>query len=167
MKILGGGYMMIGSSDETVRVDLHLHSRASGLGDDGDVRESYTLPEESYRMAKRAGMDFVTLTDHETIDGSLTLLHHPDFLVGEEVSARFPEDGGYADILLYGLDAGSHVEAQDRRNNIYDLVLSPTPRATKGWTSPRLPMVRIVMFMDDSSLLLMAASYFARPLAAP
>ena len=43
--------MMIGSSDETVRVDLHLHSRASGsatnvwvkgLGDDGDVRESYT-----------------------------------------------------------------------------------------------------------------------------
>ncbi len=104
--------MMIGSSDETVRVDLHLHSRASGsatnvwvkgLGDDGDVRESYTLPEESYRMAKRAGMDFVTLTDHETIDGSLTLLHHPDFLVGEEVSARFPEDGGYADILLFGL----------------------------------------------------------------
>jgi predicted metal-dependent phosphoesterase TrpH len=121
----------IGSSDETVRVDLPLHSRASGsatnvwvkgLGDDGDVRESYTLPEESYRMAKRAGMDFVTLTDHETIDGSLTLLHHPDFLVGEEVSARFPEDGGYADILLYGLDAGSHVEAQDRRSNIYDLV---------------------------------------------
>jgi hypothetical protein len=119
--------MMIGSSDETMRVDLHLHSRASGsatnvwvkgLGDDGDVRESYTLPEESYRMAKRAGMDFVTLTDHETIDGSLTLLHHPDFLVGEEVSARFPEDGGYADILLYGLDAGSHVEAQDRRSNL-------------------------------------------------
>ena len=123
--------MMIGSSDETVRVDLHLHSRASGsatnvwvkgLGDDGDVRESYALPEESYRMAKRAGMDFVTLTDHETIDGSLTLLHHPDFLVGDEVSARFPEDGGYADILLYGLDAGSHVEAQDQRSNIYDLV---------------------------------------------
>jgi hypothetical protein len=103
---------MIGSSNETVRVDLHLHSRASGsamnvwvkgLGDDGDVRESYTLPEESYRMAKRAGMDFVTLADHETIDGSLTLLHHPD-------------------ILLYGLDAGIHVEVQDRRSNIYDLV---------------------------------------------
>src|SRR5829696_10072868 len=120
MKILGRGYMMIGSSDETVRVDLHLHSRASGsatnvwvkgLGDDG-----------SYRMAKRAGMDFVTLTDYETIDGALSLLHHPDFLVGEEVSARFPEDGSYADILLYGLDAGSHVEAQDQRSNIYDLV---------------------------------------------
>jgi hypothetical protein len=56
------------------------------------------------------------------IDGSLTLLHHPDFLVGEEVSARFPEDRSYADILLYGLDAGTHVEVQDRRSNIYDLV---------------------------------------------
>src|SRR3712207_1495427 len=32
--------------------------------------------------------------------------------------------------------------------------LSPTPRATKGWTSPRLPMERIVMFMYDSALLL-------------
>jgi glycosyltransferase involved in cell wall biosynthesis len=123
--------MMIGSADETVRVDLHLHSRASGsatnvwvkgLGDERGVRESYTLPEESYRMAKRAGMDFVTLTDHETIDVALTLLHHPDFLVGEEVSARFPEDGSYADILLYGLDARSHVEVQDRRESVYDLV---------------------------------------------
>jgi predicted metal-dependent phosphoesterase TrpH len=122
---------MKGSADETVRVDLHLHSRASGsatnvwvkgLGDERGVRESYTLPEESYRMAKRAGMDFVTLIDHETIDGALTLLHYPDFLVGEEVSARFPEDGSCADVLLYGLDATSHVEAQNRRSNIYDLV---------------------------------------------
>ena len=120
----------MGSADDMVRVDLHLHSRASGsatnvwvkgLGDDGDVRESYTLPEESYRMAKRAGMDFVTLTDHETIDGSLTLLHHPDFLVGEEVSVRFPEDGRYVDILLYGLDADSHIEVQARRNSVYEL----------------------------------------------
>lgn len=42
-------------------------------------------------MAKKAGMDFVTLTDHETMDGALTLLHHPDFFIGEEVSALFPE----------------------------------------------------------------------------
>jgi hypothetical protein len=53
--------MMIGSSDETVRVDLHLHSRASGsatyvwvkgLGDDGDVRESYTLAHPMYSVTK-------------------------------------------------------------------------------------------------------------------
>nr|MBA4116565.1 PHP domain-containing protein [Rubrobacter sp.] len=113
------------------RVDLHLHSRASGaatswwvkgLGADVEVQESYTPPEESYRMAKKAGMDFVTLTDHETIEGALTLLHHPDFFIGEEVSSFFPEDGNQVDVLVYGLDAGIHREAQARRKNVYDLV---------------------------------------------
>lgn len=113
------------------KVDLHLHSYASGtasnwwvrgLGAGTEARECYTPPEEAYRMAKRAGMRFVTLTDHETIDGALTLLHHPDFFVGVEVSALFPEDGAYADVLVYGLDSGAHKEIQARRPNIYDLV---------------------------------------------
>lgn len=113
------------------RVDLHLHSYASGtssnwwvrgLGAGSESRESYTPPEEAYRMAKRAGMDFVTLTDHETIEGALTLAHHPDFIVGEEVSATFPEDGANADVLVYGLDADDHRELQARRGNIYELV---------------------------------------------
>src|SRR5918998_1183908 len=116
--------------DDGVRVDLHLHSRASGsatnvwvkgLGEEGGVRESYTPPEEAYLMAKRSGMGFVTLTDHETIDGATTLLHHPDFIVGEEVSARFPEDGSLVDVLLYGLDDRAHAEAQARRHSVYDL----------------------------------------------
>lgn len=111
------------------RVDLHLHSHASGkasnlwvkgLGE--EVQESYTPPGEAYRMARSAGMDFVTLTDHETVEGALTLTHHPDFLVGEEVSALFPEDGCYADLLIYGLDREVHREAQSRRGNVYDLV---------------------------------------------
>ncbi len=113
------------------KVDLHLHSRASGaatswwvrgLGADVEVQESYTPPEESYLMAKKAGMDFVTLTDHESIEGALTLLHHPDFFVGEEVSAFFPEDGNQVDVLVYGLDARIHCEAQSRRRNVYELV---------------------------------------------
>ena len=113
-----------------VRVDLHLHSYASGtagnwwvrgLGVGTEARESYTPPEEAYRMAKRAGMNFVTLTDHETIDGALALTHHPDFFVGEEVSALFPEDGAHADVLVYGLDADDHRELQARRGNIYEL----------------------------------------------
>lgn len=115
-----------------VRVDLHLHSRASGVAtnwwvrglgtEEIEVRESYTPPEAAYGMAKAAGMDFVTLTDHETIEGALTLLHHPDFFAGEEVSARFPENGQYVDVLLYGVDAGIHTEAQARRDDVYDLV---------------------------------------------
>lgn len=73
-------------------------------------------------MAKQAGMDFVTLTDHETIDGALTLVHHPDFFVGEEVAARFPEDGTSVDVLLYGIDTNVHREAQARRHDVYALV---------------------------------------------
>jgi hypothetical protein len=110
---------------------LHLHSRASGtatnwwvrgLGAEVEARESYTPPGEAYRMAKKAGMDFVTLTDHETIEGALTLTHHPDFLVGEEISAYLPEEGGYVDVLVYGLDAEVHREAQARRGDAHELV---------------------------------------------
>ncbi len=112
-------------------MDLHLHSWASGsatnvwvrgLGDAGGVRESYTPPEDAYRMAKRAGMDFVTLTDHETIDGALALAHHPDFFVSEEVSARLPEEDSSVDVFVYGLDEEIHAEAQARRGSVYDLV---------------------------------------------
>lgn len=112
-------------------VDLHLHSRASGtasnwwvrgLGAGVEARESYTPPEMAYRMAKDAGMDFVTLTDHETVEGALDLVHHPDFFVGEEVSAVFPEDGSYVDVLVYGLDAEAHREVQARRSNVHRLV---------------------------------------------
>src|SRR5918992_250322 len=120
-----------GGARDRVLVDLHLHSRASGtatnwwvkgLGADVEARESYTPPEEAYRMAKGAGMDFVTLTDHETIDGALTLAHHPDFFAGEEVSAYLPEEGGYVDVLLYGLDGEAHREAQARRGDAHELV---------------------------------------------
>lgn len=116
---------------EITRVDLHLHSRASGtasnwwvrgLGADVEVRESYTLPEDSYHMARRAGMDFVTLTDHETIEGALTLVHHADFFASEEVNARFPEDGNFVDVLVYGVDEEIHRETQARRQNVYELV---------------------------------------------
>ena len=121
----------VGGTEDRVLVDLHLHSRASGtatnwwvkgLGADVEARESYTPPEDAYRMAKGAGMDFVTLTDHETIDGALTLAHHPDFFAGEEVSAYLPEEGGYVDVLLYGLDREVHREAQARRGDAHELV---------------------------------------------
>lgn len=114
-----------------MRIDLHLHSRASGtatnwwvksLGFGLETRESYTSPEDAYRMAKLAGMDFVTLTDHETIDGATTLVHNADFLVGEEVSATFPEDGSWVDVLVYGLDADGHRAVQARRRDVYALV---------------------------------------------
>ncbi len=56
------------------RADLHCHSTASQLARLGVQRalalpECATEPEEVYELAKRRGMDFVTITDHDTIDG--------------------------------------------------------------------------------------------------
>lgn len=113
------------------RIDLHLHSSASGaasnwwvksLGFGGETKESYTLPEDAAAMVRAAGMDFVALTDHETIDGALTIAHRPDVVVGEEVNARFPEDGTSVDVLVYGVTVDVHPELQARRCDVYRLV---------------------------------------------
>ena len=79
-------------------VDLHLHSKASTETGNWFLKnallpESYTSPEDAYQKAKRLGMDFVTLTDHDTIAGALEIAHHPDAFISVEVTTRFPEDG--------------------------------------------------------------------------
>ena len=66
------------TSPSTARVDMHCHSTASELGKLGIQRsvglpECATPPEEVYELAKRRGMDFVTITDHDTIAGCLEL----------------------------------------------------------------------------------------------
>ena len=59
--------------------------------------DCYSSPERVYRLAKARGMDVVTITDHDSIDGCLHFLNrHPekhaeDFLIGEEVTAHLPE----------------------------------------------------------------------------
>jgi predicted metal-dependent phosphoesterase TrpH len=60
------------------RVDLHVHSCFSEHPSEWflkriGARESYTPIEDVYRQAKSRGMSFVTLTDHNTIDGALQL----------------------------------------------------------------------------------------------
>lgn len=113
------------------RIDFHLHSSASGaasnwwvksLGFGGETKESYTLPEDAAAMVRSAGMDFVALTDHETIDGALAIAHRSDVIVGEEVNARFPEDGTSVDVLVYGVTIAVHPEVQARRGDVYELV---------------------------------------------
>ena len=64
------------------RADLHVHSTASQLSKLGVQRslglpECATPPEEVYELAKRRGMDYVTITDHDTIDGVLSIADRP------------------------------------------------------------------------------------------
>ena len=107
--------------------DLHCHSSASGSNGNWwyaqlEIADCMTPPGEVYERAKAAGMTFVTLTDHDTIDGALELRHHPDFIVGEEVTVTFPEDGDRVDVVVLGLDPRQHREIQARRDDAHLLV---------------------------------------------
>jgi glycosyltransferase involved in cell wall biosynthesis/predicted metal-dependent phosphoesterase TrpH len=97
----------------TSRVDLHCHSTASQLSRLGVQRslglpECATPPEEVYKLAKRRGMDFVTITDHDTIDGCLALADRPDCFVSEELTARFAGEPQAVHVLCCGVTPGDH-----------------------------------------------------------
>ena len=97
----------------TSRVDMHCHSTASQLSRLGVQRslglpECATPPEEVYELAKRRGMDFVTITDHDTIDGCLELGARPDCFVSEELTARFAGEPQAVHVLCYGITPGDH-----------------------------------------------------------
>jgi len=95
------------------RVDMHCHSTASQLSRLGVQRslglpECATPPDEVHELAKRRGMDFVTITDHDTIDGCLELADRDDCFVSEELTARFAGEPQAVHVLCYGITPGDH-----------------------------------------------------------
>src|SRR5262245_1971718 len=95
-----------------VRCDLHVHSRHSGtlgLRLAGEAaRESYSDPLEVYAVARARGMDLVTLTDHDCIDGALLLQRRfADVFVSEEVTCLVP-GGREVHIGVFGIDEEKH-----------------------------------------------------------
>ncbi|HEV8658409.1 MAG TPA: PHP domain-containing protein [Thermoanaerobaculia bacterium] len=110
------------------RADLHCHSRFSIFKyfKRANTRDCYNAPEDVYRIAKERGMSFVTLTDHDSIDGALYMLNkYPelkDFFIGEEVETRFPETGQRIHVGIWGLTEQQHREVQRLRPNIRELV---------------------------------------------
>jgi predicted metal-dependent phosphoesterase TrpH len=109
------------------KADLHCHSVYSTFKyfRIANTRDSYNRPEEVYRLAKERGMDFVTLTDHDSIDGCLYLLNKnpdlPDFFISEEVETYFPDTRQRIHVNVFDIDERQHEEVQRRRHNIYDL----------------------------------------------
>ena len=96
---------------------MHCHSTASQVSKLGVQRalglpECATPPEEVYELAKRRGMDFVTITDHDTIDGVFEIADRPDVFVSEELTAHFRGEPQAVHVLCYGITArGSRVAA--------------------------------------------------------
>jgi len=110
------------------RADLHCHSRYSVFKyfRRANTRDCYNVPEDVYRTAKERGMSFVTLSDHDSIEGALYLLNkYPDmddFFISEEVETHFPETAQRIHIGVYGLDEKQHREVQRLRPDIRELV---------------------------------------------
>jgi hypothetical protein len=84
--------------------------------------ESFTEPGAAYAAAKRRGMDLVTLTDHDTIAGALEIAHHPDAVVGVEVTVEFPEDRVPLHVLVSGLDEARWDDMARLRGTLYELL---------------------------------------------
>jgi len=108
---------------------MHCHSLHSGRAKHLRFlrcRDCYSRPLDVYRTAKRRGMDLLTITDHDSIDGCLELLDHlgdlPDFIMGEEVSATLPEFNHTVHVGVYGLNEVQHREIQRLRSNAQELV---------------------------------------------
>ena len=109
-----------------MKLDAHVHTHYSGMTTIWPLkyimRESYNTPQRVYRLAKARGMDLVAITDHDTINGALTLSHLPDVIVGCEISAHFP--GQEVDVHLGVLDITERQFRQiDRlRSDVLELV---------------------------------------------
>jgi glycosyltransferase involved in cell wall biosynthesis/predicted metal-dependent phosphoesterase TrpH len=105
------------------RADMHVHSTASQLSKLGIQRslalpECATEPEEVYELAKRRGMDFVTITDHDTVAGALSIAHHPDVFVSEELTVWFKHEAQAVHVLCYGITEADHEWLQAHNDDV-------------------------------------------------
>ncbi|MFN8006141.1 MAG: PHP domain-containing protein [Terriglobia bacterium] len=114
-----------------LKADLHCHSYFSGKTNHVKALEPmdcYSSPLGVYRRAKSRGMDLVTITDHDSIEGCLNFLEqfpekiHEDFFIGEEVTARLPQFGAKVHIAVYDITEAQHQEITRLKGNFDELV---------------------------------------------
>jgi glycosyltransferase involved in cell wall biosynthesis/predicted metal-dependent phosphoesterase TrpH len=111
------------AAEPASRADMHCHSDASERSRLGVQRalglpECATPPEEVYELAKRRGMDFVTITDHDTIDGVLQIADRPDVFISEELTAGFRGEPQAVHVLCYGITPDDHDWLQANRGDV-------------------------------------------------
>ena len=112
---------------DKVRIDLHVHSKFSKRPSQWLLQklgcpESFTEPENVYRLARQRGMSLVTLSDHNTINGALEIAHLPGTFISEEVTTYFPRDGCKIHVLALNITESQHRDIRKVRENVYDLV---------------------------------------------
>ena len=108
------------------KCDLHIHSRYSARSEEWlfrrlDFPDSYTDPRELYGELLKLGMDYVTITDHDTIEGSLQISNLPHTFVSEQVTTYFPQDQCKIHVLVWGISEAQHRDIERARDNIFEL----------------------------------------------
>ncbi|MBD3184481.1 glycosyltransferase [Candidatus Poribacteria bacterium] len=107
------------------KIDLHCHSKASSAGlwvlRQIGCAESYTPPESLYQLAMNRNMDFVTITDHDNINGVKEILDYDNVIIGRETTAFFP-DGVKVHVVCIDINEEQNREIEEVRHNVYDLV---------------------------------------------
>lgn len=86
----------------TSRAYLHCHSSPSAPA------------EQIYQQAKSDGMDFVTITDRDSIDGVLSIADRPDVFMSVELTARFRDSERALPIRCHGISEFDHAWLQRR-----------------------------------------------------
>lgn len=115
-------------NQKTLKADLHVHSKYSRRPSQWILQkigcpESFTEPLEIYADARKKGMDLITITDHNRIDGALEIAHLENTFISEEITTYFPEDGCKAHVLAWDITEKDHREFGKIRENIHELVL--------------------------------------------
>src|ERR1043165_5693637 len=108
------------------RCDLHIHSRYSARSEEWlfrrlDFPDSYSDPKQLHEQLLKRGMDYVTITDHDTIDGALQISHLPRTFISEQVTTYFPNDPCKLHLLVWGISQEQHREIEAVRDNIFEL----------------------------------------------
>src|SRR6059058_2542241 len=108
------------------KCDLHIHSRFSARSEEWlfrrlDFPDSYSDPGELHRQLVERGLNFITITDHDTIDGCLEIRDLPNTFISEQVTTYFPQDPCKIHILVWGITEKQHNDIVIIRDNIFAL----------------------------------------------
>lgn len=113
--------------NKTYRADLHVHSCYSNKPSIWALRkincpESFTSPAFIYKTARQKGMDYVTITDHNNIQGSLEIAHLPGTFISAEITTYFPEEGCSLHVVVLHISEGQFQDIMHLRKDVYELV---------------------------------------------
>jgi len=117
---------MIYSQKIQSRADLHVHSKYSDRPSEWFLRrigspESFVDPQALYRTCRERGMDYVTITDHNSIRGALEIADLPGTFLSSELTTYFPENGCKVHCLVWGISEKTFFDLNELRPDIYDL----------------------------------------------